>query len=127
MSFMMLAFIMIISACNDSNSVTIPIEDDFSGKSVVVVMTIEANAVNRFHDKETFGTIANQIVEIVDLTYCDDPECVCNEGITQILCLTLSKDDKANVLRVVKYLNTLDVVDYAEPLYILTPTKRVSK
>jgi len=127
MSFVMLLPIIIISACNGSNSSTNPIYVDFCGKSVIVFMTQEASEVNKVHDKKTFGTIASQIVEIEDLTYCDDPECTYCEGISQILCLTLSKDDKENVLRVVKYLNTLDVVDFAEPHYILTPTKRSSK
>ena len=127
LSLVMLVAMIVMSACKNSVSVANLIEDDFCGKSVIVVMTQEASAVNRVHDKETFGAIASQIVEIEDLTYCDDLECVCCEGITQILCLTLSKDDKANVLRVVKYLNNLDVVDFADPQYFLTPTKRGSK
>jgi len=129
MCLVMLALIMIMTACNDSNSasVTIPYEFDFCGKSVVVVMTKEAGGVHKVHDKATFGDIADQIVEIEDLTYCDVLECVCSEGQTQFLQLTLSKDDKANVLHVVNYLNTLDVVDFAEPNYILSIVKRSSK
>ena len=117
----MLVIMIVMSACNNSVSVANLIEDDFCGKSVIVVMTLEASAVNRVHDKETFGDIAEQIVEIIDLTYRDDHDPPVNDRWKQFLKLSLNRDDKKNVLRVVEYLNQLDVVHYAEPNYYVNP------
>ena len=111
LSLVLLATMIVMTACN-----TAP-ERDFCGHSVIVMMTKEAGGVNKVHEKEIFCKIADQIVEIVDLRYYEDPEKVkVNwEKWQQILMLTLDKDDKKNVLRVVRYLNQLDVVEVAEP------------
>ena len=113
----MIASMIVMPACN-----TKP-DDDFSGNTVLVVMTKEASGVNKVHEKEIFGDVAKQIVGIEDLTYFNNPETalVNWENWSQILCLTLDKEDKKNVLRVVKYLNQLDVVHYAEPNYYVYP------
>ena len=119
MSFVMLVLTMIVSACN-----TAPTYDrDFCGKTVLVVMTKEAGGVNKIHEKETFGKVANQIVEIVDLRYYEDPDSlnINWDNWYQILMLILVKDDKENVLRVVRYLNKLEVVESAEPNWEIKP------
>ena len=115
LSLVVLVSMIVISACN-----TKP-DDDFSSNSVIVIMTKEAGGVNKIHDKETFGEIAEQIVKIEDLTYKNNPEAPVNDMWKQVLALSLNRDDKKNVLRVVKYLNQLDVVHYAEPNYYVYP------
>ena len=115
LSLVVLVSMIVISACN-----TKP-DDDFSSNSVIVIMTKEAGGVNKIHDKETFGEIAEQIVKIEDLTYKNNPEKPVNDMWKQVLALSLNRDDKKNVLRVVKYLNQLDVVHYAEPNYYVHP------
>ena len=118
LSLVMLVIMISITACNANTSPSLSYNGyDFSGNTVLVVMTKEAGGVNKIHDKETFGEIARQIVEIEDLTYKNDPEnALINwEKFQQILYLTLNRYSKSNVLRVVKYLNQLDVVDVAEP------------
>ena len=77
----------------------------------------EAGGVNKVHDKKIFGKVADQIVEIRDLTYQKDPENpkLNLERFTQILVLTLDTDDKKNVLDVILYLMSLKAVRGASP------------
>ena len=121
MSLVMLASMLVLPVCSTNTS--IDQDDDFSSNSVIVVMTKEAGGINKIHDNETFGDIAEQIVKIIDLCYLDNPEtALANwENWLQILCLTLDREDKTNVLRVVEYLNQLDVVHYSEPNYYVYP------
>ena len=111
LSLVVLVSVIVMPACN-----TAP-ERDFCGHSVLVVMTQEAGGVNKVHERDIFGYIADQIVEIEDLTYLNNPETalVIWEKWHQILKLTLDKDDKKNIMRVVRYLNRLDIVEVAEP------------
>ena len=111
LSLVVLVSVIVMPACN-----TAP-ERDFCGHSVLVVMTQEAGGVNKVHERDIFGYIADQIVEIEDLTYLNNPETalIIWEKWHQILKLTLDKDDKKNIMRVVRYLNRLDIVEVAEP------------
>ena len=115
LSLVMMVSMITITVCNANTSLNQ--DDDFSGNSVIVIMTKEAGGVNKIHDKEIFGDIASQIIEIKDLTYYEDPEKInINwEKFQQILIITLNRNDKKNVLKVVKYLNQLDAVESAHP------------
>ena len=120
---MMVSTLMLTSACNSPNTNPIPIPEnkdyDFSGDKVLVVMDQNVGGINKVHEKSFFGEIADQIVEIRDLSFIIDIETakVNLEMFHQILSLTLNRDDKENVLRVVDYLMTIEGIKSAEPDY----------
>ena len=121
LGLVLLAIMIVVPACDNLNSPTTNnlevLEDDYCGKTVIVIMTQDTGGVNKVHEKDFFGEIANQIVEIEDLTWRFDPEKVDLEQFHQILNIKLDKDDKANMIIVVDYLNTIEGIKLATPSY----------
>ena len=93
---------------------------DFESGKVLVVMSRELSERNKVHDRTFFGDIG--IVEIIDLTYRDDPESGYHPpNFRQILVLILNVECKRNILRIVEYLQSIPGIDSAEPNYYAWP------
>ena len=88
-------------------------EPDFCGNIILVSMSRELSEQNKIHEKSFFGDI--EIINIRDLTL-DIPV------VHQILALTLNKNCKSNVLKVITSLNEIEGIMMAEPNYHLIPT-----
>jgi subtilisin family serine protease len=87
-------------------------DDDFDGQSVIVVLDRNISGINKRHDAGFFGEIG--IAEIEDLTVVTDEKTVVDEkNWEQVVLLTLSKDSKENVLRVISQLERIDGIKYA--------------
>ena len=119
-----LSTIFMISACDNTNQTTSPItpqlpENDFCGKTVLVVMDQSVGGINKVHEKSFFGEIEEQIVEIIDLSFVIDVNNakVNVDDFHQILSLKLLRDDKEYVLKVIELLQNIDGIKYASPNY----------
>ncbi|MBE7078715.1 MAG: hypothetical protein E7380_02505 [Clostridiales bacterium] len=105
----------------EENSITseISIDQDFDGKSVLVVMTEEMSEINKVYDKSFFGDI--EISSIEDLTYITgditDKEYLNTQNFCQILQLHLPIDSKENVLEVINQVEQITGVESASPNY----------
>jgi len=96
------------------------VEQNFCGRTVLVILDGNVSGVNRVHSRSLFADI--DIVDFEDLSFIDGD--VRNlrlneETFRQILLLTLPLYSKENVLNVIDRLRFVEGIEFAEPNYIL--------
>lgn len=113
------------------------IDEDFADDKVIVVLDKSISAVNKVHDRKTFGSV--DVKNITDLTALSNYKVQNDEAsrgednksefqlastallnednFRQIISLELPVKSKSNVLKVIKQLEQLDGIVYAGPSY----------
>jgi hypothetical protein len=93
------------------------IDQDFCGRTVVIVMDENVGAINRRHDRSFFRNVDIETINDHTILTDEAKTRINTDTFRQLLSLTLSKDCKENVLRVIETLQHVEGIEYVGPNY----------